>query len=224
MATDLGLRARKKQQTRQAISAAAMRLFAERGFDHVSVADVAQAADVSRVTVFNYFPTKEDLVFDQQDEAINGPSRTVRERRPGQSAISALRAAYLDALERRDPLIAFSDGFERFVRLIDSSPSLRARSREMFEQRENELAATLAAETETATGPESDPLRARFVAGQVTAIHRMLFVDSYRRLLGGEPMADIAEGLKHASEVAFDLLERGIGEGYCTRPTTDRPA
>ena len=63
MATELGLRQRKKQQTRQAIYEAARRLFAARGFDRITVAEVAREANVSEVTVFNYFPTKEDLFY-----------------------------------------------------------------------------------------------------------------------------------------------------------------
>ena len=62
MATETGLRERKKQQTRQLLAETARRLFAERGFENVSIVEIARAADVSEATVFNYFPTKEDLV------------------------------------------------------------------------------------------------------------------------------------------------------------------
>src|SRR5213593_1879878 len=89
MGAEAGLRERKKQQTRNAIAAAAMQLFAERGFDAVSVAEVASAADVSVATVFNYFPTKEDLVYDRMEAFEEALLEAVREREAGESVLSA---------------------------------------------------------------------------------------------------------------------------------------
>ena len=91
MNTELGLRERKKQQTRRAISDAAMRLFLERGFDQVSVAEVARAADVSEETVFNYFPTKEDLVYERMDTFEHELLAAVRERPVGESRLARVR-------------------------------------------------------------------------------------------------------------------------------------
>ncbi|WP_067794001.1 TetR/AcrR family transcriptional regulator [Actinomadura formosensis] len=213
MTKELGLRERKKIKTRRTISAAAMRLFVERGFENVSIAEVAEAAEVSKMTVFNYFGTKEDLVFDRQDEVVHGPSRTVRTRPPGMSAVTALRDAYLDDLRSRDPLVAFSEGIETFARLLDSSPALQARTREIFERREAELAATFAEEDRVGDGG----LTARLVAGQVTAVHRVLFHESCRRLLDGQDPDEIAGRLAQAAQNAFDLLEAGIGKDYCVR-------
>src|SRR6266567_1533882 len=93
-----GLRERKKQRTRQAISDVATRLFIARGFDAVTVAEVAQAADVSVNTVFNYFSTKEDLFFDRAETFINEPSRIVRARRRGESVVDALYRSYRAAI------------------------------------------------------------------------------------------------------------------------------
>src|SRR5262245_10030705 len=85
-----GLRERKKQATRLAISEVATRMFIERGFDQVTVAEVADAAGVSANTIFNYFSTKEELFFDRSAEVEDAPSRIVRERRAGESVIDAV--------------------------------------------------------------------------------------------------------------------------------------
>ncbi|WP_326640923.1 TetR/AcrR family transcriptional regulator [Streptosporangium sp. NBC_01755] len=82
-----GLRERKKRETRERISNIATGLFMMRGFDNVTVAEVARAADVSVNTVFNYFGTKEDLLFDRQEEVEDLPSRVVRERGRQDSAL-----------------------------------------------------------------------------------------------------------------------------------------
>src|SRR6266545_4243779 len=96
MNTELGLRERKKRQTRQAIAEAAKRLFLERGFDQVSVAEVARAADVSEQTVFNYFPSKEDLVFERMDAFEQELLAAVRERPAGESVLRAFVRFILD--------------------------------------------------------------------------------------------------------------------------------
>src|SRR5438876_202659 len=87
----LGLRERKKQRTRELIAETARRLFAERGFEAVTVAEVARASDVSEQTVFNYFPTKEDLVYWRLGAFEEHLLATVREREPGESALAAFR-------------------------------------------------------------------------------------------------------------------------------------
>src|SRR4030095_11207763 len=94
--TELGLRERKKLQTRHAIAEAAKRLFLERGFDQVSVAEVARASDVSEQTVFNYFPTKEDLVFERMDTFEHELLAAVQHRPEGESALRAFLRFILD--------------------------------------------------------------------------------------------------------------------------------
>src|SRR5919197_2844961 len=84
-----GLRERKKQQTRQLIADTARRLFAERGFEAVTVAEVARAADVSEATVFNYFPTKEDLFYSGLEAFEQELLSTIHERQPGESLLAA---------------------------------------------------------------------------------------------------------------------------------------
>src|ERR1700733_13675694 len=88
-ATEIGLRERKKQRTRQLIAETAWRLFAERGFDQVPVAEVAAAAEVSEATVFNYFPTKEDLVFNRMETFEQELVGAIRDRQPGESIVQA---------------------------------------------------------------------------------------------------------------------------------------
>src|ERR1700704_685210 len=104
MGEEPGLRERKKRETRQRISDVATLMFATRGFDDVTVAEVAAAANVSKMTVFNYFPRKEDLLFDRTDEAVALLTGAIKERQPGDSFVSALRGLLLDLLERQHPL------------------------------------------------------------------------------------------------------------------------
>src|SRR3954452_7898224 len=120
-----GLRERKKRQTREAIAAAAMELFAARGFDDVTVAEVAQAADVSEKTVFNHFATKEDLVFARGDDRLAERADAIRHRPPGVPLSRVFENetfAFLDELEAGE--------VERLVamlRLVRTSPALRDR-------------------------------------------------------------------------------------------------
>src|SRR6266508_3852499 len=145
MNTELGLRERKKQQTRRAIRDGAMRLFLERGFDQVSVAEVARAADVSEATVFNYFPTKEDLVYERMDAFEQELLAAVRERPEGESVLRAFVRFILD----RSDTAATGDGRHRVAelrRLTGASPSLQARERQVVATYTDALAALLAKE------------------------------------------------------------------------------
>ncbi|RFU43296.1 TetR family transcriptional regulator [Actinomadura logoneensis] len=136
-----GVRARKKRRTRLAISHAATRLFLERGFERVTIAEIAEAAGVAKMTVTNYFPRKEDLALDIHAEFVSWPAATVRGRAPGESALAALRRAYLDAVGRRAAVAGFSG--EPFARMLLGSPTLVARIRELHEEREHALAEAL---------------------------------------------------------------------------------
>src|SRR5438046_5625996 len=100
MTAEPGLRERKKQQTHQAIAEAAQQLFAERGFDAVTVAEVSRAADVSEGTVFNYFPTKEDLFYGRMEIFEATLVEAVRARPRGESALAAFSRFVLDGTER----------------------------------------------------------------------------------------------------------------------------
>jgi AcrR family transcriptional regulator len=207
-----GLRERKKRQTRETIADVALGLFIERGFDAVTVAEIAQAAEVSVKTVFNYFPAKEDLFFDRQAEVEDAWSRVVRERAPGESVVAALRRDFLDKLARRDPSSGLNDDFVAFMRLVQSSPSLQIREREIGERSRDALARTLVAETGAAPGD----LTPRLVASLVEALYRTLHAESRRRLLAGGRAGAIYPEALAAAVQAFDLLEKGIGSyGMC---------
>ncbi|MCC3326628.1 TetR/AcrR family transcriptional regulator [Nocardia abscessus] len=207
---DLGLRARKKQQTRDNISHHATLLFLEHGFEKVTIADVAAAAQVAKMTVTNYFPRKEDLALDLHEVFVDQLARVVRERASGESASAALRRDYLAAVARHDPVVGFSG--PEFARMITDSPALVARLREFHDERERALAAALAAETGTA---DTD-ITPRVAAALLGGVHRVLFDETLRRTLDGESDDDIATALTRYIGAAFDTLEQAIGD-YAVR-------
>jgi AcrR family transcriptional regulator len=213
METDkAGLRTRKKQQTRQAISDSATRLFIQHGFDTVTIADIAAAVGVAKMTVTNYFPRKEDLALDAHEEFVTGPARTVTDRPRGDSALSALRRDYLTALERRDPLLGFAG--VPYARMLTSSPVLLARLRELHEQRENALATVLAAET----AAQPHDITPRAVAAQLGSALRVLFHEALGRTRDGQAPDKAATALADSAHFVFDLLQPALGD-YAIRPT-----
>jgi AcrR family transcriptional regulator len=207
-----GLRALKKHQTRENISSQATRLFLERGFDNVTIAEVAAAAQVAKMTVTNYFPRKEDLALDMHDAFVQQLATTVREREPGESALAALRRTYLAAVAAHDPVIGFSG--PQFARMIIESPALVARLREFHDDREKALATALA---ET-TGAAPDDILPRVAATQLAGVHRLLFEETMRRTLAGHDNDDIATAVTRDAHIAFDALEPALA-GYATRPS-----
>ncbi|MFI6048020.1 TetR/AcrR family transcriptional regulator [Nocardia sp. NPDC051321] len=209
-AETLGLRDRKKLQTRENISHQATRLFLEHGFDKVTIADVAAAAQVAKMTVTNYFPRKEDLALDLHDVFVDQLARVVREREPGESALAALRAAYLTAAAGQDPVVGFSGA--EFARMISDSPALVARLREFHEEREQALADTLAAET----GAAATDITPRVAAAQLGGVHRVLFEETMRRTLDGQSNDEIATAVTEYVGTAFDSLEPSLGD-YAVR-------
>ena len=173
-------RSRKRLATRQAISDAATRLFLERGFDAVTVDEVAEAADVGRMTVFNHFPRKEDLFFDRDEEGREVLRDALRRRDPGVSPIETLRrlAHRLAAAER--PYIRFSDGSRKFVETVENSEALKARARAIRDELAGEVASALAGCVERG----ADDPDARFAATLLLATWAAAFVQAhavYRR-------------------------------------------
>jgi AcrR family transcriptional regulator len=161
----LGKREQRKRATRERIVAAAERLFAERGYDGVTVADIAAAAGVSVKTLFVYFHSKEDLALGNEEKLLGRLLGMVRERGPGQTPLGAVTAALLGALEDKE----HPRGLDSFHRAIGSSPAVASRLRRMWEQYENEMAALLGAErNEAVPCPET-----RLVAAQLIALVRI---------------------------------------------------
>ncbi|MET7459514.1 TetR/AcrR family transcriptional regulator [Nonomuraea sp. NPDC005501] len=210
---DEGLRERKKRETRRRISDMATGLFLMRGFDQVTVAEVARAADVSVNTVFNYFRTKEDLFLDRQADLEEIYGRIVRERRPGESVVDAFRRDFLDALDTGDWRYGFNEGAETWMRVVAESPSLTARTRDIEHQVMARVAAAIA--EETVAGP--DDVRPELVAAQILDTTRLLSQHALRRRTAGESPREVEAWLREQTEALFDLLESGIGD-YGRRP------
>src|SRR5919197_4701454 len=171
MATEIGLRERKKQKTRQLLSDTARRLFSEQGFENVSVADVARAAEVSPATVFNYFPSKEDLVYSGLELFEAQLLDAVRTRPVGESALNAFGRFILEPRG----LLAVDDDtaaaeLAAVVRMIAASPALLAREQQILAVYTLSLAQLLARETKATTGDA----RPYVAANAMIGVHRAL--------------------------------------------------
>jgi AcrR family transcriptional regulator len=208
MSTTTGLRERKKQRTREAIADTAWRLFAERGFDHVPVAEVAREADVSEATVFNYFPTKEDLVFHRMQAFEHELLGAIRERDRGESIVQAFARFVLTPrgfLGSDDP--EASEGLRTVARVMTSSPALMTRQREILESYTGSLAAQIAQEL----GMASDDVEPWVVANALIGVHRALIAYAHRQALAGVENRRIARDLQKHGKRALALLEHGVG-------------
>ncbi|GAA3204952.1 TetR/AcrR family transcriptional regulator [Streptomyces virens] len=217
----MGLRELKKRQTRTAIADAALPLFLEHGFDQVTVAEVARHAGVSTNTVFNYFPTKEDLFFDRQAEVEGHLAALVRDRAPGTCPVEAVRDDLLTALRHDDPALGFHPEAPRFWQVIHDSAALLAREREIGERAEAALATALPAHPPTATGPSrADTALLALLAGAVAGTHRAALRELRQRILSGEPPTDARDSIAAAAARAFDLLCSGLHTATATDTAT----
>jgi len=203
-----GLRERRKQETRQAISDIATQMFVDRGFGQVTIAEVAEAAGVAKMTVTNYFPRKEDLVFDRAEAVERHLADVIAARAPGESMLASVRRDYAEAIARADVTLGLSS--PAFAAMIVSSPVLVGRAREMLDRREQALGDAIAAEAGT-DGP-----RERLVAALLASVHRVLAAEASRRSLAGQSREQICAVLAGAATRAFDLLEPSLG-GYGIR-------
>lgn len=211
-----GLRQRKKAQTRRLIAETAMSLFAARGFDRVTVAEVAAAAEVATTTVFNYFPTKEDLFYDRQDEVVGHLGHVVRHRAPGESFVAACRRDMLELIAARDWRAGLAGNIARFHRMVGDSPALQARARLMTDQAVADLATAVAEEL----GIGADDIVAITTAATLTAIRTSLLTQARSESLAGDDIDTIALALTTATERAFGLLDGDLTLlGTRKRPT-----
>ena len=204
-----GLRERRKQETRQAISNIATQMFVDRGFDEVTIAEVAGAAGVAKMTVTNYFPRKEDLVLDRAEAIERHLADVIAARAPGESMLAAIRRDYAAAVARADVTLGLSS--PGFAGMLLGSPVLVSRVREMLDRREQLLGDAIAAETGT------DNPQQRLVAVLLASVHRVLAAEASRRSLEGQPREQICAVLADAATRAFDLLEPSLGR-YGIRP------
>jgi len=208
MSQPAGLRERKKQQTRRLIADTARRLFAERSFDDVTVAEVARAAEVAEATVFNYFPSKEDLFYSGLEAFEEALLSAVRERQPGESVLAAFGRF---VLEPRGLLAAEDDAVEHLAgitRVITESPALLAREQRIFAGYTDSLAALIAEETRA----RADAIEPWVAANALMGVHRALVHYARRQVVAGTRNPRLARQVRAQGRQALAALERGLGD------------
>jgi AcrR family transcriptional regulator len=202
-----GRRERKKLRTRQAISEVATGLFFERGFDAVTVAEIAAAADVAVQTVFNHFATKEDLFFDQSGW-WTGPGQAIREAPPGAELIEALEEHY--RAEVRDRAAAgYLVTWAKFRQTIEQSPVLLDRQRRDAEQMEQLIVAAV-----LERDPRLPHLKAHLIATLYAAAQKVLEAELARLLPVDAAQTDLdrVEAIfEKAIGDVFAVLRRALG-------------
>lgn len=209
--TGPGLRERKRQRMYEAVSDAAIALFLQKGFEKVSVAEVAAAAEISKPTLFRYFPTKEDLVLHRFADHVDEAARVVTTRPKKRSPLDALQRHFLDGLERQDPVTGLCDNVHvlTFHRLLYGTPSLVARLYAYQERSENALGEALHKATEA--GPRQEQkLSAHLAAAQIIAVQRILALENWRRIDAGESAESLWPDATAAANRAFGQLRSGL--------------
>jgi AcrR family transcriptional regulator len=203
----LGLRERKRERTRRLIADTARRLFAERGFEQVPVAEIAAAAEVSEGTVFNYFPTKEDLVYERMDIFEREMLSAIRDRPAGESLLAAFRRFILTPrgfIASDDPDVARQ--LRALSQVIAQSPALLTREQQILDHYTQALANLIAQET----AAKGDDIGPQVLANALLGVHRALLVYVRREILAGTPNRRIASGVKRQGSRALALLENGL--------------
>ncbi|HEY3743339.1 MAG TPA: helix-turn-helix domain-containing protein [Bryobacteraceae bacterium] len=198
-----GLREKKRREVRERISNVATRLFAERGFDAVSVEEVARAAEVSKATVFNHFECKEDLLLDRSPlmmEHLKGALAGV----PKGKIVRALRDALIELIDRGDPLSGAVSAIKWFLPLVMSTPSLRARAQQHGQEFEAELATALVA---AGLGKKEGPL----IAAMAGAAWGYAWRQAVEQVQAGRSLKRIRAEQRATIERAFVALEAGFG-------------
>jgi AcrR family transcriptional regulator len=196
----VGLREAKRERTRQAIADHAMRLFVTRGFDAVTVSEIAAAADVSVKTVFNYFPTKEDIFFDEAPERERAMIAFIRERRQGESIVAALhrmQSSHCGRMARED--------FVHFARVIEDSPALQAKELDLIARFTQLLGTAIREELGV------HEVDAKVAANLLMSVHWELFRHARRLAVEGRHGPAAARRLRTDLDRAYRLLEHGLG-------------
>jgi AcrR family transcriptional regulator len=199
--TEVGLRIRKKARTRRAIADAAARLFAERGYEHVAVSDVAREAEVSEQTVYNYFQTKERLVTDLDQPIQDELCHLIRTRAPATTPAAAVRQRVLDGVDgiRSVPAEQWR-GELGYLAAI--SPAIHRLALEMTDRQANAFAKAIAETSRIA--PEIARLQGIALAG----VFQIIISEAGQRTLNGQSQQQIADELRPAIKAALDDLDR----------------
>jgi AcrR family transcriptional regulator len=174
-------------------------MFIERGFDSVTVAEVAREAGVSTVTVFNHFPTKEDLFLDRLDDAIDFLRSAVRDRAEGVDVVESLRSMTRGLVDERHPLSGLDERSLPFFRTVADSPALVARARAIAAQLDRTLREEL--DRDPLFTGDSGLLAAFFIAGYATVL-----VETASRALAGEAMTALVDDHRARFERMFAML------------------
>lgn len=203
--TESGLRERKKARTRQLIADVAARLFAEQGYDHVAVSDVAREAEVAEQTVYNYFRTKEQLVIDRDQQIQDRLVDLIRNRPPGVSAAAAIRdyvLADVDAIRRTPPAAWRGElGY-----LATTSPTVHRLMLEMISRQANAIGAAI--NDTSSVPPEIAELQGIALAG----VFQIIITTAGQRTQQGRSPAQIADELHPMVETVLDALDRWLSE------------
>jgi len=195
--------ARGGPQTRARISQVATQLFLERGFDEVTVAEVAREAGVSSVTVFKHFPRKEDLLLDRADDAMDVLRTAVRD---GGDVLASLHQATLRLADQRHALSGLREGSVPFFATVAASPALIARAREIADELRQTLAEELAGVgSGSKGGGDAELLAAFFVAGYTTVL-----TETARRQLAGDAADEVADDHRARVDRLLDRLRSGF--------------
>jgi AcrR family transcriptional regulator len=208
-------RTRKRLATRQSISDAATRLFFERGFDRVTVDEIADAADVGRMTVFNHFPRKEDMFFDQEQAARDAVLDALRRRETGVAPLNALRLLAHRLVAENNPYVRFFDGSRRFVETVKASEALKARARAIRDEVVQSLSEALA---EVVGRPPDDP-DARLAASLLLATWTVAFAQAHEVFRRDED----AEAAKATFLAVVDRGTDGVAAAMAGTPYAQQP-
>jgi AcrR family transcriptional regulator len=169
-------RSRKRLATRQSISNAATLLFFERGFDHVTVDEIADAADVGRMTVFNHFPRKEDMFFDRDEEGREILREALRQCDPRVAPIETLGLLAHRLAAEQSPLVRFTAGSQAYIETIEGSETLKARARAI----RDELAQVVTVALSECVGREPTDPAAHLAAGLLLATWTVALIQAHR--------------------------------------------
>lgn len=197
------LRERKKRATRQRISDIATELFFERGFESVTIDEVAARAEVSKVTVFNYFPRKEDLFLDREEEIFETLRAAFQEGSHGASAVDALWAVVKRMREEKHPFVRVDARTVGWWRVVAASPALRARVRELGDDVSEELAVGLGGAKPSAV--------ARLAAGIIAVTWRTAFAEGIRVFERTKSATKAGAELGRLMEIGFGVARGVIG-------------